>query len=102
VLVVGAPLRAGRADAVGESADPRLLAMREELEAEREAKYREIRDAELDYRTGKLSLEDYTAVDGALRAQALRILNRIEELGPSGPGVRAPEQDGSPGEPVDD
>ena len=28
----------------------------EELEALREAKYREIRDAELDFRTGKLSL----------------------------------------------
>ena len=44
----------------------------------REAKYREIRDAELDYRTGKLSREDYEAVDGALRAEALEILNRLE------------------------
>ena len=31
---------------------------RAELEAAREAKYREIRDAELDYRTGKLSDDD--------------------------------------------
>ena len=30
-----------------------------ELEAARDAKYREIRDAELDLRTGKLSDEDY-------------------------------------------
>jgi flagellar biosynthesis/type III secretory pathway M-ring protein FliF/YscJ len=49
-----------------------------ELEAAREAKYREIRDAELDYRTGKLSREDYEAVDGALRAEALEILNRLQ------------------------
>jgi hypothetical protein len=51
---------------------------RSELEAEREAKYREIRDAELDYRTGKLSQEDYEAVNGALRAEAVGILNRLE------------------------
>ena len=51
---------------------------RAELEAAREAKYREIRDAELDYRTGKLSQEDYEAVNGALRAEALEILNKLE------------------------
>jgi hypothetical protein len=51
---------------------------RSELEAEREAKYREIRDAELDYRTGKLSQEDYEAVNGALRAEAVEILNKLE------------------------
>ena len=50
---------------------------RDELEAAREAKYREIRDAELDYRTGKLSSEDYEAIDGALRAEAVEILNRL-------------------------
>ena len=59
--------------------DPRQP-RREELEAAREAKYREIRDAELDYRTGKLSHEDYEAVNGALRAEALEILNRLETL----------------------
>src|ERR1700721_2300680 len=51
---------------------------RSELEAEREAKYREIRDTELDYRTGKLSQEDYEAVNGALRAEAMEILNKLE------------------------
>jgi cytochrome c-type biogenesis protein CcmF len=49
-----------------------------ELELERDAKYREIRDAELDYRVGKLSRSDYDAVDAALRAEALAILDRIE------------------------
>lgn len=53
---------------------------REELEAAREAKYREIRDAELDYRTGKLSPEDYEAVNGALRAEAVEILDQLEAL----------------------
>src|SRR4030088_1480221 len=54
------------------------LARRGELEAAREAKYREIRDAELDYRTGKLSREDYEAIDGELRAEAIEILDRLE------------------------
>jgi hypothetical protein len=53
---------------------------RSELEAEREAKYREIRDAELDYHMGKLSQEDYENVNGALRAEAVEILNRLETL----------------------
>ena len=54
--------------------------LHEELEAAREAKYREIRDAELDFRTGKLSGEDYRAIDADLRAEAIEILNRLELL----------------------
>jgi hypothetical protein len=65
------------------------------LEAAREAKYREIRDAELDYRTGKLSREDYEAIDGALRVEALAILDRLEPPPPAG-------QDGPSAEPTDD
>ncbi len=72
VLVVSAPLRGARQAPQPESAE------RDQLEVAREAKYREIRDAELDYRTGKLSREDYEAIDGALRAEALEILNRLE------------------------
>jgi hypothetical protein len=48
------------------------------LEAAREAKYRDIRDLELDYRTGKLSSDDYRATDAALRVEALAILDRIQ------------------------
>ncbi len=44
----------------------------------REITYREIRDAELDYRTGKLSEHDYRAIDAELRAQALALLDEIE------------------------
>ncbi len=85
---------------------------RSELEAEREAKYREIRDTELDYRTGKLSQEDYEAVNGALRAEAVEILNKLEssegksessegklessEGNPKVQGPRAGEQDRAP------
>jgi hypothetical protein len=50
-----------------------------ELEAARDAKYREIRDAELDRRTGKLSEEDYEAIDRALRAEAIEILRKLDE-----------------------
>jgi hypothetical protein len=74
VLVVSAPLRAAR------RAPDRRSAERDELEVEREAKYREIRDAELDYRTGKLSRRDYEAVDRALRSEAVEILDRLEEV----------------------
>jgi cytochrome c-type biogenesis protein CcmF len=51
-----------------------------ELEAAREAKYRELRDLELDDRTGKLSDADYHATDHAVRVEALAILDRLEEL----------------------
>ncbi len=50
------------------------------LEAAKEAKYREIRDAELDLRMGKLSEADHRAVDRDLRAQAIAILREIDEL----------------------
>jgi type II secretory pathway component PulM len=74
VLLVSAPLRARRAGDAAESAE---LA---ELEAARDAKYREIRDAELDHRTGKLSNADWRALDRALRAEAIAILRRLDEL----------------------
>ena len=53
---------------------------RAELEALKAAKYREIRDAELDYRTGKLSEADWRALDRALRAEAVELLDRIDAL----------------------
>ena len=56
-------------------------AQREELEAAKEAKYREIRDAELDHRMGKLSDEDWQTTDRELRAQAIEILQRLDRLG---------------------
>ena len=50
------------------------------LEAAKEAKFREIRDAEHDVRTGKLSREDFGALDAALRAEAVDLLRRIDAV----------------------
>ncbi len=55
-------------------------AARAELEAAKEAKYREIRDAELDHQMGKLTTEDHRAIDRELRADAIEILRRLDEL----------------------
>jgi hypothetical protein len=74
--VVTAPLRGGRASG-GEGEDP-LLA---DLEARKEAKYREIRDAELDREQGKLSEADWRAADAELRREAIEILRQIDEAG---------------------
>ena len=63
-----------------ESAGAPEAAVREELEAAKEAKYREIRDAELDREMGKLSSEDHRAMDRELRAEAIEILRRLDEL----------------------
>jgi hypothetical protein len=58
----------------------------EELEAAKEAKYREIRDAELDREMGKLSREDWRAVDRELRAEAIVILQELDRLEGRRPG----------------
>ena len=76
VWVISGPLRGGTADGRGQMAGDR-----EELEAAKEAKYREIREAEMDYRTGKLSEEDWRRIDAALRAEAMEILKREDEPG---------------------
>ena len=55
-------------------------ARRAELEAAKEAKYREIRDAELDRRMGKLSEADWRATDRELRAEAVEILRELDKL----------------------
>jgi hypothetical protein len=75
VAVVTGPLR--REPAPGPEPDRELPA----LEAAKEAKYREIRDAEMDRRTGKLSEADWSALDAQLRAEAMEILRRIDEAG---------------------
>ena len=78
VYLISAPLRGTHRseDRAGETADVA------ELEAARDAKYREIRDAELDVRTGKLSDEDYADLDGSLRAEAVEILHQLDEARP--------------------
>jgi hypothetical protein len=75
VLFISAPLRRPAGSGQGlDSAQDGVA----ELEAAREAKYRELRDAELDHSTGKLSDEDYAELDTALRAEAIEILRGID------------------------
>ncbi len=49
--------------------------VRTEADARKEAKYREIRDAELDHAAGKLSDDDFAVLDAELREEALEILD---------------------------
>jgi membrane protein implicated in regulation of membrane protease activity len=77
VLVALAVARPLRSPGEEERRDQNRIA---ELEAAKEAKYREIRDAELDHRMGKLSREDWRAVDSDLRAEAIVILSELDRL----------------------
>ena len=75
-VIVAAPLRRGP------EIDRREDEHRAALEAAKEAKYREIRDAELDFRMGKLTDADYRTTDRELRAQAIVILRELDALTP--------------------
>ena len=67
------PLFRERGSSPGE--DPRIA----DLDARREAKYREIRDAQLDHAAGKLSDADFERQHAELRAEAVAILRRLDE-----------------------
>ncbi len=78
IILVGAvawfvtvPLRAK----AGEPGEDPVVA---DLEARKESKYREIRDAELDHAQGKLSEKDWRAADAELRAEAIEILRQLD------------------------
>ncbi len=73
-LIVAGPLARGR-EIVQRDEERRA-----ELEAAKEAKYREIRDAELDHRMGKLSDDDHRLVDRELRGEAMEILRELDAL----------------------
>jgi flagellar biosynthesis/type III secretory pathway M-ring protein FliF/YscJ len=76
---VSAPLRRSDAQARAADADLEDPAIAE-AEARKEAKYREIRDAELDRRQGKLSEADWKRQDAELRREAIEILKRLDRL----------------------
>ena len=79
IAFVSAPLRAPRSRAApepGRDEDP-LVA---ELEARKEAKYREIRDTELDREQGKLSQRDFQRQDAELRREAIQILEQLDHV----------------------
>jgi len=69
--VISRPLFRGPA---GTAEDPEVAA----LEAARDAKYREIKDTEIDYRAGKLTRDEFERMDRELRRDAVNILNRLE------------------------
>ena len=75
---VAAPLvrrSASEAAADDRSEDPAVA----DLEARKEAIYREIRDAELDRAQGKLSAADWGRADAELRRDAIEILKALDE-----------------------
>lgn len=71
---LGAPLRGEQPSSAPSDSERRVL------EAARDSKYQEIRDTELDFRTGKLSDEDFRAIDRRLRAEAVEILHALDAL----------------------
>jgi hypothetical protein len=75
VYLVTEPLRSR-----SKSRDETFEAELAELEAAKEAKYREIRDAELDFKTGKLSEPDWRSLDRKMRAEAVELLKRLDQL----------------------
>lgn len=77
VAVVGGPLFHAAKDP-GLEGDPLAGADVLELKASRDLKLQEIREAELDFRTGKLSEADWRAIDASLRAEAARILRELD------------------------
>jgi uncharacterized protein HemX len=97
LLVLLAAIAAGWAIAVPlrsshtEAEDSAYQAQLEDLEAAKEARYREIREAEMDFRTGKLSQEDWKAIDRQLRAEAVELLRRLDALGASEAPGRGPD-----------
>jgi hypothetical protein len=72
--VIVAPLRRGH------DVDLAVEAELASLEASKTSKYRQIRDAELDFQTGKLSDADYRALDRALRAEAIELMRRLDAV----------------------
>jgi hypothetical protein len=92
-VTVSVPLR--RRGEAGRREEARL----QELQAAKEAKYREIRDAELDHRMGKLSRDDWREVDRELRGEAIEILRELDRLEGRSPDEDDPRAAGPKGRP---
>ena len=73
---VTAPIR----DREQPQSDDPAVAELADLEARKAAKYREIRDAEADHASGKLTDADYERLDRELRAEAIDVLKRIDAV----------------------
>jgi flagellar biosynthesis/type III secretory pathway M-ring protein FliF/YscJ len=75
-VFVTAPLRRSAAGKPDRAEDPRIA----ELEARKEAKYREIRDAEVDREAGKLTQEEWRGIDRELRREAIQVLKELDRV----------------------
>src|SRR5262249_53353931 len=71
-----APLRDGPSAKPADSTEAELA----DFEARKQAKDRQIRDAEADHASGKLDDEDFKRLDTELRAEAVEILKGIDRL----------------------
>ena len=78
---VSVPLRRARSADGPDPVETELA----DLESRKQAKYREIRDTELDHAAGKIGDADFARQDAELRAEAVAILKRIDELGKQKP-----------------
>lgn len=61
--------------------DERVVdAERAELEDAKQAKYREIKDAELEFKAGRMTEDQWNQTDRELRREAMQILAKIDTL----------------------
>ena len=93
---VSVPLR--RARGAHEAEDSAHEAVVADLEAQKQAKYREIRDTELDHASGKIGDEEFERQDSELRAEAISILKQIDAAAKAAPrgGGEEGEAEGRP------
>lgn len=83
LVLVSVPLRRPPEDPAAEQAAldrEELRAELAELEARKEARYREIRDAESDHAAGKIDQADFARLDSELRREAAEVLREIDRV----------------------
>lgn len=68
--------------------DPRVA----DLEARRDSKFREIKDAEADLKSGKMTKEDFDRVNPELRSEAVLILEELDRV--RADADRSPDENG--------
>ncbi|MFM8519647.1 MAG: hypothetical protein ACKOPI_06555 [bacterium] len=83
-LVVGLVTVPFRREGTIGGEDPEIA----ELEAARDSKFREIRDCEDDFRTGKLEQSDFERLEASLRSEAVEILERLDAARGSSAGSK--------------
>ena len=90
---VSGPLRRRADDGNSDRREDPLLA---DLQARKQAKYREIRDTELDHAQGKLDEREFRRQEAELKREAIEILKLIDAHEAEG-GAEAPAAGDGPG-----